>query len=151
MKRVALLGVLAAMLFFSAQAASAQEVSGTYCVTLNITEDDDGPTNQTIDFKIKLTPVKTGYGMAHGYFKPPDSGPVVMGGTYQSVGTLLYMNLVLTQKISSSEREAGVVQVTINKSTLKGSFFVIGHEFDRTTRQFGQNYSAGSVALRRCQ
>jgi hypothetical protein len=33
------------------------------------------------------------------------------------------MNLMVTQKVSSSEREAEVVQVTINKSTLKGSFF----------------------------
>ena len=151
MRRLIFLGFLAAMLFFITHVASAQEVSGTYCVTLNVTEDDDGPKNETVVFKMQFNPVKTGYGIVHSYFKPPDSGPIVMGGTYQSVGTSLFMNLMVTQKVSSSEREAEVVQVTINKSTLKGSFFSIGQEFDRSTRRYNQNYSSGTVTVKQCQ
>ena len=151
MKRVAFLGFLAAMLFFSAQAASAQELSGTYCATFHITEEESGPENVTVVIKMKIDPVKTGYGIVSGYFKPPDSGPVVMSGTYQSVGTSLFMNLVVTQKVDSSERQGDVAQVSINKSTLKGSFFTVSTSFDRSSRRFEQDYSAGTVTLKRCQ
>jgi hypothetical protein len=140
------------MLFCTTQVASAQEISGSYCVTLHVTEEEDGAEDETIVLKMMFTPVRTGYGTVHSYLKPPDSnGPIVIGGTYQSVGTSFFMNLMVTQKVSSSEREAAMVQAAVNKSTLKGTFFSIGQEFNRSTRRWHQDYSGGSIAMKKCQ
>jgi hypothetical protein len=76
------------------------------------------------------------------------------GGTLVSMPGAQTSTLVLTLNTSqlhvdagdSSNRDTGVMHVEINPSNLSGTFYEVGHDFDRVHHQFSERFTAGSLS-----
>jgi hypothetical protein len=83
-----------------------------------------------------------------GYVSQGTDGPFIMAGSGVMIGNTLFFTLSESQKHTSSTwRDSGVMHVTIDKTTLNGTFFDIGHDFntDAGSRTFDQRYTAGTL------
>jgi hypothetical protein len=81
-----------------------------------------------------------------GYVTLSDDGPFVLSGSGFMNGTTLVFTLSSSQKHTSNKwRDSGVMRVSINKSTLNGTFYDIGTDFNTGTRVFGHRFTAGTL------
>jgi hypothetical protein len=83
-----------------------------------------------------------------GYLIPPDDGPFVMTGSGFMTGNTLELTLRESQyHTSNTWRDGGVMHVSIDKTTLNGTVYDVGHDFntDPADRRFDARYSAGTL------
>ena len=83
-----------------------------------------------------------------GYIIVPGDGPVVMSGSGFVSGNTLTLTLCESQyHTSSTWRDSGVTHVSVDKTTLDGTFYSIGYDFktDPSDRKFDDRYSAGTL------
>jgi hypothetical protein len=89
-----------------------------------------------------------------GYVISPDDGPFVVSGSgflmKGTTGNTLEFTLSESQHHTDSTwRDGGVMHISIDETTLNGTFYDIGHDFktDSTDRQFDERFSAGTLTL----
>lgn len=81
-----------------------------------------------------------------GYVTAGTDGPFVISGSGIMVGNTLIFTLAESQEHTGSNwRDSGVMHVSIDKPTLNGTFYDIGHDFDKGARTFDQRYTAGTL------
>lgn len=148
---------LAALPLLWAVAAGAQVPSyvGKVCMTSTITARQTGPvTPQVVPIVLDVTNLGFNTYSVVGAATATGDQPFVVGGTGTIVGGFLYMNLTTTQTHASGWMDTGINQTRLNLSTLQGTFYEIGHDFDPATGQFDLNrYTSGtvSVSMAACQ
>ncbi len=83
-----------------------------------------------------------------GYVTAGTDGPFVISGSGFMMGTTLVFTLSESQEHTSDTwRDGGVMHVSVDKSSLNGTFYDIGHDFDQGTRAWDQRFTAGDLAL----
>ena len=83
-----------------------------------------------------------------GYLIVPDDCPFVMSGSgFMSGNTLTFSCRTSQCHTGSPWRDGGVMHISIDKTTLGGTFYSIGYDFktDPTDRIFDDRYSAGTL------
>ena len=151
-----LLAVIAlGIFFFSAGTASAQLLpQGNVCWTVQKTQDENGGTSKTFQMKLHLVRSADGKQItATGAVNVPNDNALFLTGTGSMVGTKIYMNLTETHFHKDTWRDTGILQAQMNATTLNGTFFEVGHDFntDPANRQFDQRFSAGKITKTTCQ
>lgn len=129
--------------------AAAQGVPDTLCLSVTLTENEAGPLPTPKKFKmnVRLATVNGTYFTIWGKVTVPQDGAFYVGGTGILETTWLTMNLTTSQKHTDAWRDAGIMQVKFNVSTLRGSFYEIANSFDTQNRVFDPMFSAGSLRI----
>ena len=154
MKRTGLLCMSALFIFALSPIgnASAQNASymGRYCWTITVT--DTTVTGMTVPATFVLTSDIVGMGGVSytltGYTTDPGDNPAVYGGVGHIVGNTLYLNLTGSQKHIGQDRDTSVFHAEIDPTTLAGTFYEVGNDFNVVTRSPDSGrYTAGTIAL----
>ena len=124
----------------------------TWTVTITIRE--DGNVSENISGSVKMAITQTGgnYYTVQGYIELPDDGPYIMAGGGALIGETIYLNLTTTQKHTDGNwRDTGMMQVQLNKTTLNGTFYEIGYDFDvgsaGDSPHFADRFTGGTLTL----
>lgn len=81
-----------------------------------------------------------------GYVTLDNDGPFVMSGSGFLMGTTLVFTLSESQEhTDNSWRDSGVMRVSVDQSTLNGTFYDIGLDYNTGTKVFDQRFSAGTL------
>ena len=83
-----------------------------------------------------------------GYVTVAGDGPFVISGSGYMTGTTLVFTLSGSQKhigTNSTWRDIAVMNVSINKTTLNGTFFGISSDFNTSSRLFDKWFNAGTL------
>lgn len=126
---------------------------GNYCWNIKITEDTSGSiTPVSYVMKLHIVPIgnKTTAIIRGSVIVPDDYSPVITGIASISP-TSIRGNFDASQIHKNNNwNDTSRTQFTINQSTLKGTFFEIGHDFDRNGRTFDDRYSKGQLIPIKC-
>lgn len=141
--------LLLGLLMLLPMLSMAQSYVGKVCAVNTLTTRDQGPVTPVV-FVMEFDVTNLGgttYSVAGGLLAPPDE-PVVATGHATLVGNELYFNLIVTQAHADGWVDTGINRTRLSLSTLTGTFYEIGHDYNTGTRTYDQNrYSAGTVAL----
>ena len=157
MGRIRTVGALAVVVFvvvfmggFSPAGADAATATLTKVLKLNQQYDEEGASAQgPFTLTVYLTPVANGSTnyVVTGKVAGVTDGVPYIGGTGLVVGTNLILNLTLTQNNTTEKKRTGaVLQVTVNKTTYKGTYWWVGTRFNQSSLEFKDKYSYGTVA-----
>ena len=81
-----------------------------------------------------------------GYVTLDNDGPFVMSGSGFLMGTTLVFTLSESQEhTDNSWRDSGVMHIKVDQSTLNGTFYDIGLDYNTSTKVFDQRFSAGTL------
>lgn len=124
--------------------------AATTTVTLKVNQQYD-ETGKSAAGPFKLTLYLTPQGTTSYVVTGKVSGTVdstpYLGGTALVVGTNLICNLTITENnTTDKKRMGGVMQVTVNKTTYKGTYWWVGSRFNQSTLEFKDKYSYGTVS-----
>lgn len=125
--------------------------SGDICWTITQTQTEKGSSSQSFTLKMHLVASDTTIGTACGLVSVSGDNPSIISGTYFKSGSYIYMNLVMTQKHTDSERECGILQAKVSASSLGGTFFMIRNDFDTSAKTFEDGYSSGTLVKTTCK
>lgn len=117
--------------------------------TAKITDDTD-PSKIGGTFTITggISKVGDEFYLFQGYVVDND-GPFVLSGAGFMNGNTLVFTLADSQNhTSKTHRDSGVMHVSIDKTTLNGTFYDISTIFEKDARTFGQHYTAGDLTLK---
>ncbi len=77
---------------------------------------------------------------------PDNDGPFVLSGSGFMMGTTPVFTLSESREhTSSSWRDSGVVHISLDKTTLNGTIYDIGHDYDKNAKVFDERYTAGTL------
>lgn len=132
---------------------SAITAEGNYCWNIKITEDKNGAiTPETYVMKTHIVPLgnKTTAIIRGSVVVNDDYSPIITGVASIS-STSINATLNATQRHKNNNwNDTSSLQMVINQSTLKGTFFEIGHDFDRSSHTFDDRYSRGQLIPIKC-
>lgn len=128
---------------------AAQSYLGRYCFTATVTQRDTSPVSESLPFQYEAASLGGGmYALAG---KTIGTGePFLIAGIAQLIGQELIGNLATTLRDEDGSRDTGVAQFRLNVSTLTGSFFEVGNDFNPSSGQFSRRYSAGTLVATAC-
>ncbi|PKN28797.1 MAG: hypothetical protein CVU64_11440 [Deltaproteobacteria bacterium HGW-Deltaproteobacteria-21] len=110
------------------QASDSKNIGGTFTVVGGITKVGDE------------------FYAFQGYVTSDSDGPFVMSGSGFLMGTTLLFTLSESQEhTDNSWRDSGVMRVSMDQSTLNGTFYDIGLDYNTDTKMFDQRFSAGTL------
>jgi hypothetical protein len=142
---------LAALPLLWALGAAAQVPSylGKVCLISTITARQTGPvTPQVVPMLLDVTNLGANTYSVMGATTATGDQPFVVAGTATIIGGELYFNMTTTQSHASGWMDTGVNQTRLNLTTLQGTFYEIGHDFNTANGQFDTSrYTAGTVSL----
>jgi membrane-bound inhibitor of C-type lysozyme len=143
-KRIFGILVLALMIgFFSSINVFAKGINGNFCFTVHLTENEDGPCDETVTATVHLKSVDSSTVTMSGSISA--SGTVYLTGIGQVAGDVVTFNVQFTQNISAKgEKFAGTMQMVLDKSTLSGTFWMIQQSYS-TPSSFENEYGAGTI------
>jgi hypothetical protein len=144
------LGSLFVVLALSAPASGwSQTYMGKVCMLVTVTERQTGAVSEP-QRAIELDVTNLGgntYAVAGAMATPPDQ-PFVVTGSGTIVGGELYLNMTATLTHSDGWMDTGINQTRLNLANLSGTFYEIGHDFNRPGRIFDNSrFSAGTATL----
>lgn len=129
--------------------AGAQSYMGRVCVVSTLTTRDVGPVTPEVK-RIEFDVTHLGgsmYALAGGLIVPPGE-PVVSTGLATVVGNDLYFNTTVTVAHADGWVDTGINRTRLSLSSMTGTFYEIGHDYNTITRTYDQNrFSAGTVQL----
>ena len=141
------------MLLVTSSAFAQTYYLGKLCFTFTITERQTGPVSgQAFTAKLDTTFLGGDSYAFNGYVSVADDGPFVVTGSGVMVGTVLYINFHGTQKhTSESWRDTGTNQTQLDLSTLSGTFYEVGHDYDPVGKTWDSTrFTAGTVRMVTC-
>jgi hypothetical protein len=118
--------------------------------TFSITLRESGPVSESASMTGAITRMGGTYYSFQGYVSLPDDGPIILAGGGVLVGDILYLNLTCTQKHTENDwRDTEIIHLELDKSTLNGTFYSVGQDFDEstagTTQDFDSRFQAGTL------
>lgn len=142
---------LAALPLLWALGAAAQVPSylGKVCLISTVTVRQTGPVApQVIPMQLDVTNLGASTYSVMGAVTATGDQPFVVANTATIIGGDLYFNMTTTQAHSDGWMDTAVHQARLNLSTMQGTFYEIGHDYNTANGQFDVNrYSAGTVSL----
>jgi hypothetical protein len=130
---------------------AAQQYLGQTTWTVTKTQDKHGPVNppQNFTFTGSITRMGGAYYTMQGYVNVPADGPFIAAGGGVLLGNLLYLTLSTSQRHVGTDRDSRVLHLELNKTTLNGTYYEEGRDFDTATAGpspvFSDHFSAGTV------
>jgi len=117
---------------------------------LSITMDDDGPASMSITMTGTITHMGGAYFTMQASLIPTDGdGPCVLAGGGVLIGETLYLSLAGSQHHTdgSGNRDTDVIHVELDKTTLNGTFYGVGNDFNISPDHYGygDHFSAGTL------
>ncbi len=151
-RRISILA-LTALLVLGLSIANAQAVNsvnylGKSTWTVTITESTTVPSNVGATFTITGGVSKVGdeFYLFQGYVTAGTDGPFVLSGSGFLMGTTLKFTLSTSQEHTNSQwRDSGVMHVSMDKTTLNGTFYEVALHYDRGAKKFDQSFTAGTL------
>ncbi|EKD96995.1 MAG: hypothetical protein ACD_23C01143G0001 [uncultured bacterium] len=133
--------------------ALAVEFIGNYCWTITITDSTVTglviPSTAVLKSDI-VNMGGTSYALT-GTITDPGDNPYMLGGVAQSIGSKIYMHLTGSQShLSGGWRDSSVIYAELDASTLSGTMYDMGNDFNVVTRTFNLRYTAGTIAPSVC-
>lgn len=126
-------------------------MDGDFCWNLTITDSSGGDVGSVSNLKMHMKALDAYTFAAQGTINNPADGPMILGGTGRMGKPTIYLNLDMTKTSKSGpSREAGVVRLLLNSTSYNGSFWYVGTNYDLTTHQFENNYTAGTMTKVAC-
>jgi hypothetical protein len=131
--------------FFSSVNVFAKGINGNFCFTAHITENEDGPCDETKTIAAHIKSVDASSVIMTGTQVTPNQGTIFFSGIGQVAGDTITFNVSFTRDaLTKSERQAGAMQMVLDKFTLSGSFWMIAQAYS-TPSEFGNGYNAGTI------
>ncbi len=131
--------------------AWAATMDGNFCWSLTITDSSGGGVGPVSDLKMHMKALDDYTFAAQGMINNPTDGPIVFGGTGRMGNPTIYLNLDMTKASNNGQsRESGVVRLKLSSTSYNGSFWYVGTNYDLTTHQFENNYTAGTMTKVAC-
>jgi hypothetical protein len=120
--------------------------------TISADHRESGPISpQTFTMTGAITHVGGAYYAMQGYVSPPDEGPFIISGSGVLIGDTIFMTLGTSQQHRDYNRDTGVMHVELNQTSLGGTFYEVGHDFDTSSAGanpvFDSRYTSGTVTL----
>lgn len=148
-------GLIALLLLAGSEARAGSSYLGKFCFTSTITSRQTGPVSpQTMVSQYDVSSIGGNAYIIVGSVDITNEPFVTTGfGTViGNIGNKLYLNMTTTQSHADSQwRDTGINQTQLDLSTLSGTFYEVGHDFDPATGSFDNSrYTAGTVALMTC-
>lgn len=136
------------LLWATAAAAQVPAYVGKVCLISTVTTRQTGPVAaQVLPILLDVTNLGANTYSVVGSVNPGDQ-PFVVAGTASIIGGELYFNMTTTQRHSDGWMDTGINQTRLNLSTMQGSFYEIGHDYNTANGQFDNSrYTAGTVSL----
>jgi hypothetical protein len=115
----------------------------------SITMDDDGPVSSSMPMAAAITHMGGTYFTMQGYLILPDGdGPFIMAGGGVLIGETLYLSMAGSQHHTdgSGNRDTTVIHIELNKTTLNGTFYGVGNDFNISPDNYGygDHFAAGT-------
>ncbi len=121
----------------------------TWTVTINETYQNNVPIGTTFTMTGAISKLGGNYYLFQGYVLNSGDGPFLLAGSGVLNGGVLYLTLNTSQQHTDSQtdsnRDTGVMHVQVDPSTLSGTFYEVGHDFDRVPHAFSERFTAGTV------
>lgn len=130
--------------------AMAQTYIGTVCLLSTVQERETGPVAEEV-FIIKYDVTHLG-GLAYSIAGAMNNSnaPFVLSGHGTVIGNELYMNMTSTQGHGDGWQDTGINQTRLNLTTMTGTFYEIGHDFNPASKAWDNRYTRGTVAQVSC-
>jgi hypothetical protein len=123
----------------------------TWTVTINETYNNNVTIGTTFPMTGAISKVGGNYYLFQGFVQNSGDGPFLLAGSGVLNGGVLYLTLNSSQQHTDSQtdsnRDTGVMHVQVDPSTLNGTFYEVGHDFDRVPHAFSERFTAGTVTL----
>ena len=92
------------------------------------------------------------YYAMQGYVNATGDGPVIFSGGGVLIGETLYLTLAATQQHTSNDwLDTDVIHVQLNRTTLNGTFYGVGHDFKTSSAGpspfFDSRFTEGTFTL----
>lgn len=150
---LALTAVLLMGLSTNALAVNSFNFLGESSWTVNQTESFPDPPQGILPIPMTGAISKLGpnYYLFQGCIQIPNDGPFLLAGSGNIIGSTLYLTLSTSQKHTdnpqqSSFRDSSVIHCELNVSDLSGTFYEVGHDFDRVSNHFSERFAAGNLS-----
>jgi hypothetical protein len=114
---------------------------------------EDGSVTENISGTVKMAVTQMGgnYVTVQGYLELPDDGPVILSGGGALISDTVYLTVTATQKHTDKNRDTEVMNIQLNKTTLNGTFYSVGSDFDVSTAgaspKFDTRFTSGTLTL----
>jgi hypothetical protein len=153
-KATVTLFILAAvcMVLLSAPSRGLAQYLGESTWTSSVTYNKHGTASGSFSMTGAITRMGGTYYTMQGYTILPNDGPLILAGGGVLIGETLYLNLTVAQQhTDNSWRDTGVLHLQLNKTTLNGTFYDVGHDFDTDSigpsPVFDSRFETGTVTL----
>jgi hypothetical protein len=118
--------------------------------TISITLREHGSVSESASMTGAITRMGGAYYSFQGYVDVQDDGPFILAGGGVLIGDILYLNLTGTQKHTGNDwRDTEILHAQLDKTTLTGTFYSVGQDFDAstagTTQNFDTRFQAGTL------
>ena len=126
---------------------------GNYCWNIKILEDESGSvTPETYMMKLHIVPIgNKSTAIIRGSVIVPDDYSPIITGVASITSTTISANINATQRHkNNSWNDTSTAQITINQSTLNGTIFEVGYDFDRSSHKFDDRYMKGQLIYVKC-
>jgi hypothetical protein len=128
----------------------AQTHIGTVCLSSVINERETGPVEpETVVARYDVTNLGGNAYSVTGYVDITNE-PFVTTGQGVVINGVLIMNITTTQRHVAGWRDTGINQTRLDLTTMSGSFYEIGRDFDPTNKTWDSRYTAGTVSRVDC-
>jgi hypothetical protein len=144
--------VAVGMMLLGAPSQGAAQYLGESTWTFSITQNSNGAVSASASMTGAISRTGGTYYTMQGYISLPDDGPFIMAGGGVLIGETLYLNLTVAQHhTDNSWRDTGVLHAQLNKTTLSGTFYEVGRDFQTSSigpsPVFGNRFEAGTLTL----
>lgn len=124
----------------------ADQYLGETTWTSTITDSSDNQPNTTFTVTGGIDKINSHYFLFQGYVIPPDDLPYVLSGSGVLTGDNLILTLTSSQEHNSQWLDTGILQVSLNKATLSGTFYEVRTDLS-PIRTYSDGYSIGTLTL----
>lgn len=122
----------------------------TWTISITLRENGTVEPAESASMTGAITRMGGTYYSFQGYVILPDDGPFILAGGGVLIGDIIYLNLTGTQKHTDNNwRDTEVLHAQLDKTTLNGTFYSLGHDFDESTagiaKDFDSRFQAGTL------
>ena len=119
---------------------------------ISITLREGGSVSESFTMAGAITRMGGSYYTMQGYVNIPNDGPFILAGGGVLIGETLYLTLTGTQQHTDNDwRDTEVIHVQLNKTTLNGTIYNVGNDFNVSSAGlspiFDNRFAAGTLTL----
>jgi hypothetical protein len=131
----------------NALAANSFNFLGEASWTITINESyPDSPPPFAITLKGAISRLAPNYYLFQGSVEIPQNNPFFLSGSGKILNGKLVLTLNTSQLHTGDSRDTGVMHVELNPSDLSGTFYEVGHDYNRAQQEFMVRFTAGTIS-----